>query len=208
MPKWNFSLLSPLIILLLLSAAFISYVNAAVIPENDVRIFLDGQQVVFPDQQPFIDQNNRTMVPARYFAESMGLQVDWDAARQKVTLSRGSSQHLSVDSMTLTIGEADVFISPDRHEKMDTTAILVNDRVMLPLRFISSYLSCPITWENKSRTVHIFTLGQSEEEQAELIQTASAALTRPPPGKFIPAAAGTAGPIPVKQQLSAQCPKY
>lgn len=180
MLKRNLSLLSSVIILLLLSAAFIPFGNAAVIPENDVRIFLDGQQVVFPDQQPFIDQNNRTMVPARYFAESMGLSVDWDAVQQKVTLSRGSSQHLLFDSMTLTIGKADVFISPDRYEKMDTTAILVNDRVMLPLRFISSYLSCPVTWENKSRTVHIFTLGQSEEEQAELIQTASAALTALP----------------------------
>lgn len=180
MPKRNLPILSAALILVLLLAAFIPLLNAAVIPENDVRIFMDGQQIIFPDQQPFIDQNNRTMVPARYFSEAMGLQVDWDAARQQVTLSRGSSAHFSFDSMTLTIGESDVIISPDRHEKMDTTAILVNDRLMLPLRFISSYLNCPVTWDTKNRTVHIFSLGQSEEEQARLISTASAALTALP----------------------------
>ena len=43
--------------------AFASPVRGTI---NDV--YVDGKRVNFPDQQPFIDENNRTLVPIRFIA--------------------------------------------------------------------------------------------------------------------------------------------
>jgi len=143
--------------------------QARVLPQNDVSIFIDGEQVVFPDQQPFIDENSRTMVPARFFAEALGAAVDWNAASQEATISREGTL-FSCPALTITVGDNDVLLHPDQHQTMDTVAIIKNDRLMIPLRFISSYLNCDINWDSQKRMVHIFTQGQSETEQQLLTE--------------------------------------
>lgn len=47
-----------------------------------VGVWVDGEPVVFPDAQPFTDENGRTLVPVRPVAEKLGLTVEWDEANQ------------------------------------------------------------------------------------------------------------------------------
>ncbi len=44
---------------------------------------------IFFDSAPYIDGNNRTMVPLRAIGESLGAQVSWDEAARRVTLVKG-----------------------------------------------------------------------------------------------------------------------
>lgn len=50
--------------------------------EKAINVTVNGKQVVFPDEQPYVDENNRTMVPLRPIAEALGIQVEWDGERQ------------------------------------------------------------------------------------------------------------------------------
>lgn len=45
--------------------------------EGAVNVTVDGVPVVWTDAAPFIDENNRTMVPLSAVAEVMGLEVEW-----------------------------------------------------------------------------------------------------------------------------------
>lgn len=45
-----------------------------------VGVTIDGVPVEFGDQQPFVDESNRTLVPLRAVADAMGIKVHWDNA--------------------------------------------------------------------------------------------------------------------------------
>jgi len=47
---------------------------------NPINVTIDGVAVNWIDATPYVDANNRTMVPLRSIGEAMGLDVDWDAS--------------------------------------------------------------------------------------------------------------------------------
>lgn len=56
--------------------------------ETYVTVTVEGETVDFPDAQPFIDANNRTLVPVRFISEALGGgQVNWDGDLQEVTIT-------------------------------------------------------------------------------------------------------------------------
>ncbi len=42
---------------------------------GNVKVVVDGKEVEFPDAEPFIDINGRTMVPLRFVSEALGAKV-------------------------------------------------------------------------------------------------------------------------------------
>ena len=148
--------------------------QAKLMMEKNISIFVDGEQLLFPDQQPFIDQHHRTLVPVRFFAQALGASVEWQALQEQVFISTSDK------TLSLKVGEAEVLIHPDRIERMDSVAVLVNNRLLVPLRHISNYLDCEVSWDESSRIAHVFTRGQSKEEIKELMEKARHALLELP----------------------------
>jgi hypothetical protein len=64
-----------LLILLLLVVGMAEVAGAR---SYDVTVWLKDEEVIFPDPKPFIDSNDRTLVPIRFIAEKMGAEVDWE----------------------------------------------------------------------------------------------------------------------------------
>jgi len=63
---------------------------------TDIRLFVDGQEVVFPKEaQPQII-NGWTMIPARPLAEALGATVTWDSETRsvKVTSQRSTTSEI------------------------------------------------------------------------------------------------------------------
>ncbi|MCL2122083.1 MAG: stalk domain-containing protein, partial [Clostridiales bacterium] len=85
--------------------------------------------------------SDRTMVPLRFVAEALGAQVGWDAG------SRTAAVELNGVNLRIAIGE----LAPG----MDTPAMIVGDRTMIPLRYVSETLGCDVTWRPETRTVAI-----------------------------------------------------
>lgn len=105
-----------------------------------------GQDVTY-DAAPQII-NSRTMLPARFVAEALGADVQWDQAEQKVTITREDIEIvLYVDSDTAYInGEA---------TKLDSPAVVIGGRTYTPVRFVAEALGAKVDWFGTQSRVRI-----------------------------------------------------
>ena len=106
-----------------------------------INILVDDNPVTYPDAQPFIDEQDRTQVPIRALAEMLNCQVIWNQQTQGITI-------IDVDGTVITtkIGDNKIFADGKMIE-MDTTAIIINNRTYLPLRFVSEAFGLNVFWE-------------------------------------------------------------
>lgn len=57
-----------------------------------ISVEVNGKLVDFPDAKPFIDSNNRILIPLRPIADAMGMSVEWDAKNQKASFKKTYSE--------------------------------------------------------------------------------------------------------------------
>lgn len=115
---------------------------------TDITVNVNGKEVAFPDQQPYINKNERTMVPVRFVSESLGANVTWNFDTKTVTIQGAQ------DVIKLKLGESQALVN-GKAVAFDTKAEMKNDRVMVPLRFVSEVLGAQVVWNNNTRTVEI-----------------------------------------------------
>ena len=130
--------------------------------EAHIVVNLDGKAIQFSDQQPVINSDGRTLVPARAVFEAMGCNVNWEGTNQLVTISNSNIRIL------LKIGESQAVVNDLKtgsaeNEDFDTKASILNGRTMLPLRFISETLGSKVSWNDSTKTVDINTHATAEE---------------------------------------------
>ncbi len=92
--------------------------------------------------------NDRTMVPLRFFFESLQAQVGWDEATQTVTVTQGAN------TITLQIGSTLAYVN-GVETTLDVPAYTENDRTMIPTRFLAENLGYRVEWDEESRTATI-----------------------------------------------------
>ena len=123
----------------------------------DVSVKVDGQYVSFPDQKPYIDSANRTMVPVRAPMEKMGCTVDWNDKTRQATITKGDK------TAVFTIGK-NTYTVNGQSKTMDTKAVITNDRTAFPIRFAAEAMGATVGWDADTRTVLIDTKGVSVEK--------------------------------------------
>ena len=85
--KHRTKILSAILAALMLAST--AAVGASAAPaEADVTVMVEGAKVRFPDQQPVI-KNDRTLVPVRFIAESLGYDVEWDPKDHTAVIDDG-----------------------------------------------------------------------------------------------------------------------
>ncbi len=136
-----------LMLLLLVSYAALAGEQEGTPDAKAIKVTVNGHQVDF-DVLPYINDQNRTMVPIRFIGEELGSQVSWLPSEAKVAIKR---QGVSIE---LIIGADQAKIN-DRTIAMDTQAELVDGRTMVPLRFISEAFEAKVSWQETARTVVI-----------------------------------------------------
>ena len=92
--------------------------------------------------------NDRTMLPIRIVAESLGGTVTWNGELQRVTIKNGA------DVILITIGADTAYVNGTA-VKLDAAAFVENGRTYLPLRFISETLGAQVAWNEAEKTVTI-----------------------------------------------------
>lgn len=92
--------------------------------------------------------NDRTLVPVRAIIESMGGSVNWDSDTSTAILEYNN------DIITLTIGSKIAYFN-DSANTLDTAPQIINDRTMLPIRFIAESFKFDVDWEQSSQTITI-----------------------------------------------------
>ncbi len=108
---------------------------------------VDGQTVEM-DVAPYIDSNNRMLVPIRYAANAMGVSdsnIQWNSYTQTGTISG------AMGVVQVTVGSTNL-ITSNGTITMDTVAVNTNDRIYVPVRYIANALGASVEWDPATRT--------------------------------------------------------
>lgn len=148
--------LSLVIVLAILVSVFAMYPAYG---EDSVKVRVNDKLIEF-DVEPYIDENNRTMVPVRFISEKLGATVEWLNETKEVVITGDDKV------ITLKIGEVKVKVN-DETITLDTAASIRDGRTFVPVRFISEAIGATVQWDGATRTV-IITSGRAIVEEEDI----------------------------------------
>ncbi len=137
---WKVSVLWTVVLVLLA----VIYSVAHAVGSRPIRVVVEGTTLNVSSQVI----NGRLMVPYRAVAERLGARVGWNAAERSVTVTDGDT------SLKLTVGQANA-VSNGRKISLDVAPVLLNGRVLVPLRFLGTGLGWRVSWEDATRTARL-----------------------------------------------------
>lgn len=115
---------------------------------KDIQVFLNGQMLHF-DVPPTI-VSGRTLVPLRAIFEALNAKVAWDNTSQTVSATwNGGELALPVGKTTATVNGS--------IKTLDVPAQIINNRTLVPLRFVAETLGANVGWYGKSQAITINT---------------------------------------------------
>lgn len=127
----------------------------------DLNIFIDGKKLTFTKEEnlgmPFIDEQNRTMVPLRKPIEMSGNTVVWDNKKKEATITtkdRIIFVKLNDEIMrykSLQSYEKDRIMTV----KMDTKAVVKQGRVYIPLRAVFESMGLQVRYNKGTKTISV-----------------------------------------------------
>jgi len=97
---------------------------------NNTTAVLNGNRMAIDTPATLV--NNRTMVPLRFVAESLGVKVDWIAATRTVRMKLDGKELSLVVDQTIP--------------GLDVPAKIINNRTMVPLRYVSESFGASVKW--------------------------------------------------------------
>jgi phosphate transport system substrate-binding protein len=88
------------------------------------------------------------MVPMRVIFEALGAYLVWDDATRTVTATKAAN------SIRLTIGQPSATLN-NRAVSLEQPAQIINNRTLVPLRFVSEALGAQVDWDGRNNLVKI-----------------------------------------------------
>jgi hypothetical protein len=146
MKFFKFRTLTSLILCGSLLMSMGTYVNAQE-GSSDIKVALGGTELTF-DVEPYVNESYRTMVEVREISEALGADVTWDEETQTVTIVMDDTV------LKLVIGEATYMLNGESNA-MDTEAVVIDGRTMVPVRFVSEALGMNVGWNASEKKVTI-----------------------------------------------------
>lgn len=125
------------------------------------KVFVDGCEVVFTDQNPIIE-NDRTLIPIRGVMEAAGADVGYYDSTKKVQIK----SHDNWKIVELFIGDTimksyklreDLLNSDLTEYELEVPAKVVNDRTLIPLRAVNDAFGYETTWDDETKTASVTT---------------------------------------------------
>ncbi|MBQ9267438.1 MAG: copper amine oxidase N-terminal domain-containing protein [Clostridia bacterium] len=164
--KNKFLVMLALMLTVLASVAFAS--------QEVIEVKLNDKYIDFTDDQGNVVNpeliNDRTMVPMRKIFEALGADIMWDGATQRVTATTAEKE------ITLQINNTEASVKSLETEetdtiKLDSAPVILNDRTMVPVRFIAESLEKQVGWDAKNRVVVIIDYSEILEDLKENCST-------------------------------------
>ncbi|WP_422449168.1 copper amine oxidase N-terminal domain-containing protein [Thermoanaerobacterium sp. DL9XJH110] len=98
---------------------------------------------------PYIDSQNRLMVPARIFCQRLlGADVNFDYQNMAVTVK------FSGKSLKFTIGSRTIEID-GKPKEIDTVPVLSDGKAFIPLRTLTDAFGIKTEWNDRYRYIHL-----------------------------------------------------
>lgn len=121
---------------------------------NDPKMVVNGVQKDIDqgkDTTPILDtESNRTLVPIRALVEAMGGKIAFDAGdgEGRVDISLGSN------AIKIWLNNKNAQLNGKAYT-LDVTPKTINDRTMLPLRFVTESLGAQVNWNDATQEITI-----------------------------------------------------
>lgn len=115
-----------------------------------VNVVINGTPVTFTESSgaPFIDNNNRTLVPMRVVMEQYGCTVSWDQSTKTASVVAGDT------TVLVPIGQSYITVNGEQRT-IDAPAQIVSGRTYLPIRAVLEAFGANVGWDNTNRSVTV-----------------------------------------------------
>jgi len=114
---------------------------------EEVYIVVNDKQLTNLAMPPII-MNDRTLVPVREVFECLGAKVDWKESTREVNITYN-------DSIVILKIDFNNAIVNGKQTSMSVAPKIINDKTMIPLRFVSESLGLDVGWDSKTRIATI-----------------------------------------------------
>lgn len=129
---------------------------STVVFATDVKVKINDSNVDFTDASGNVVNaqivNSRTMVPMRKIFELLGLSVEWDGENKIVT---GKKDNLLIQLQIDNNIATKELNGTKTQIELDTPPMIIENRTMVPLRFIAESLDKQVGWDKDARTAVI-----------------------------------------------------
>lgn len=116
--------------------------------DETVKVFVDDVQIKFDVNPRLI--GGRTMVPLRAIFEALGATVEWDDSTKTVTA------YNEAYLVKATIGQTTMTVN-NEPKQMDVAPMVIDNRTLVPARFVAEAFNCDVEWDGNTKTVDITT---------------------------------------------------
>lgn len=114
-----------------------------------IHLYIDDEEIQTTAMPP-IQLNGCTLIPAKEVFVNTGAQVEWSQSEKSVYISKGDLL------IVLKVNDDKAWINGENKE-MDMPAKIINNKVMIPLRFIGEALGYDVLWQQSEGAVRINT---------------------------------------------------
>ncbi|WP_176835402.1 MULTISPECIES: stalk domain-containing protein [unclassified Paenibacillus] len=136
------------ITVLSLLIAIMCQTGASAAPK-EISVYYNGELVTFKEAPPII-RDGRTLVPFRSLLETLGFEVDWESANGE-SKATGTKEGLVIE---LTIDNKIALVN-GRKVELDVPAQIVDERTMVPLRFVSEESGYAVSYNDSNDKIVI-----------------------------------------------------
>lgn len=116
---------------------------------EEVFVAIDGTNLTDLSMPPII-LNDYTLVPAREVFEAIGASVDWKNDIEQVYITYNNTL------IVIPVNSQKAYVNGNS-KTLDTEAKIINNKTMIPLRFVTTALGFEIQWDSNTRTANIIT---------------------------------------------------
>jgi hypothetical protein len=110
------------------------------------KVRAKGREVKF-DVSPVI-KSGTMLIPVRAVVESLGANVNWDAATNTVTITKGDT------TIVFDLNSSKVYVNGSE-VTLSMPAMEISNRTFVPLRFIAESLGVKINYDNNTGNIDI-----------------------------------------------------
>lgn len=126
--------------------------------KTPITLYVNNMEVI-SEVMPPVQIEGYVLVPIREVFQALGATVQWKSSERKVCIEKDNSL------IVLELNNKDAWVNGEIKE-MEIAPKEINEKVMVPIRFISEALGYKVAWLNNERSVHI-------NEQTSIIQSNS-----------------------------------
>ena len=126
---------------------------------QNIALFRLDKNILFMNNKKFkLDSpptiyNERTLLPVKYIASSMGADVGWDPVDKKITITQADKTiELWIDSSNARVNGVTTQIDPDDSSVQPK---IIKGRTMVPVKFVSENLGANVFWDQSTKTISV-----------------------------------------------------